>query len=79
MLSDRTRGKKAGTRRVRQLPAAAAAKEVSVEPVEPLHATTDRWVRKATVVNADSPAMMDGKVKGLLNKLSDTRISPTVS
>ncbi|KJA28898.1 hypothetical protein HYPSUDRAFT_128740 [Hypholoma sublateritium FD-334 SS-4] len=41
-----------------------------MEPVEPLQATANRWDRKAIVVDANSPQMVDRKVKGLLNKLT---------
>jgi len=43
---------------------------MSMEPVVPLQATANRWDRKAIVVDADSPEMVDRKVKGLLNKLT---------
>jgi translation initiation factor 4G len=36
----------------------------------PLQATENRWDRKALQVDADSPEMVDRKVKGLLNKLT---------
>lgn len=63
--------------------AAAANKEVmgedttatsnsnrNLEPVAPLNATENCWDRKSVAVDADSPEMVDRKVKGLLNKLT---------
>ncbi|KAF9485987.1 hypothetical protein BDN70DRAFT_870471 [Pholiota conissans] len=43
---------------------------LNLEPVAPLQATANRWDRKAIVVDAESPEMVDRKVKGLLNKLT---------
>ncbi len=43
---------------------------LNLEPVEPLRATAYRWDRKAIAVDADSPEMVERKVKGLLNKLT---------
>ncbi|KAH9485515.1 Eukaryotic translation initiation factor 4 gamma [Psilocybe cubensis] len=42
----------------------------NLEPVAPLQATANRWDRKAIQADADSPEMVDRKVKGLLNKLT---------
>jgi len=44
--------------------------QANLEPVVPLQATENRWDRKALQVDADSPEMVDRKVKGLLNKLT---------
>lgn len=44
--------------------------QINLEPVVPLQASENRWDRKALQVDADSPEMVDRKVKGLLNKLT---------
>ncbi|KAF9560955.1 hypothetical protein CPC08DRAFT_455778 [Agrocybe pediades] len=44
--------------------------QANLEPVAPLQATANRWDRKAIQVDADSPEMVERKVKGLLNKLT---------
>ncbi|KAJ7594902.1 hypothetical protein C8J56DRAFT_1123514 [Mycena floridula] len=44
---------------------------MSLEPVAPLNPTANRWDRKSVAaVEPDSPALVDRKVKGLLNKLT---------
>jgi len=48
----------------------AAQHNGSFEPVAPLQATANRWDRKAFQADADSPEMVDRKVKSLLNKLT---------
>ncbi|KAF8967966.1 hypothetical protein BDZ97DRAFT_484089 [Flammula alnicola] len=44
--------------------------QMNLEPVAPLQASANRWDRKALQIDADSPEMVDRKVKGLLNKLT---------
>ena len=51
---------------------------LSLEPVEPLRATENRWTpmstaRRMAAVDPDSPAVVERKVKGLLNKLTMER------
>ncbi|KAF8176531.1 hypothetical protein BJ912DRAFT_930637 [Pholiota molesta] len=43
---------------------------MNLEPVAPLQASANRWDRKALAADAESPEMVDRKVKGLLNKLT---------
>jgi len=44
--------------------------QANLEPVAPLQASANRWDRRAIQTDADSPEMVDRKVKGLLNKLT---------
>lgn len=82
-LCERTRSKAMASVTLRSKLAAAANKEVmgedttatsnsnrNLEPVAPLNATENCWDRKSVAVDADSPEMVDRKVKGLLNKLT---------
>ena len=50
---------------------AAAQAALNLEPVAPLQATENRWDRKTVgAIDANSPEIVDRKVKGLLNKLT---------
>ncbi|TFK44920.1 hypothetical protein BDQ12DRAFT_708734 [Crucibulum laeve] len=79
MSSNRTRSKRGEKRPTDNKPPQGghgsyaqhqAAQMAMLEPVAPLQATENRWDRKAIQVDADSPEMVDRKVKGLLNKLT---------
>ncbi len=48
----------------------AAQHHTDFEPIVPLQATANRWDRKTFHAGADSPQMIDRKVKSLLNKLT---------
>ncbi|EDR09105.1 uncharacterized protein LACBIDRAFT_249451 [Laccaria bicolor S238N-H82] len=48
----------------------ANARDVGLGPVAPLQVSANRWDRKSIQVDPDSPAIVDRKVKGLLNKLT---------
>jgi len=49
------------------------AAQHNFEPVAPLQVTAKRWDRKVFKVDADSPEMVERKVKSLLNKLTMIR------
>jgi translation initiation factor 4G len=76
--SNRTRSQRGKQRDGGKMAAQAAAAAHAVapagfEPVAPLKASENRWDRKAIQVDADSPEMVDRRVRGLLNKLTMER------
>lgn len=56
-----------------QAASAHAAQPANLEPVVPLKLGENRWDRRAIQADADSPEMVDRKVRGLLNKLTMER------
>ncbi|KAG7091123.1 hypothetical protein E1B28_010177 [Marasmius oreades] len=55
----------------------AANAGLGLEPVAPLQATENRWDRKAlSTIPADSPEVVDRKVKALLNKITMEKFDP---
>jgi len=73
-MRERTHGKrdpnKLGNTGQNQAPTTALQhQQMTLEPVAPLQVTANRWDRKT--FQGDSPEMVERKVKGLLNKLTD--------